>query len=456
MNARNSIFSFLIFVLINSTGCKKLVQVAPPRDSIVSEMVFSNDSMASSAVTGLYSTIMSQTKYFLNGGMSLFPGLSADELTRTASFNTEDQFSGNTLLPANVLLGNNIWKAGYNYLYQCNLIIEGLQRATGVTIVLKDRLMGEARFVRALCYYYLVNLFGDVPLVITADATKNALLSRSPVNTIYEQITADLENAYTVLPETAVNTRPNKISCRALLARVYLYLANWSVAESNATAVIGSGTYQMVTNPDNVFKHQSTETIFQWAPVLPNINAAEGNFFVPPGTARPAYVVTKTLLDAFETGDLRRNSWIKTVKVSGIEYQHPYKYKLNASNYPPGEYNIVLRLAEQYLIRAEARAQQDNIPEAVTDINVIRSRAGLPPVPPGVSKSQCLAAIEQEKRIELFAEWGHRWFDLKRLKKADAVLSIVKPATWQTTDQLYPIPLSEIENDPNLKQNDGY
>jgi hypothetical protein len=116
----------------------------------------------------------------------------------------------------------------------------------------------------------------------------------------------------------------------------------------------------------------------------------------------------------------------------------------------------VLRLAEQYLIRAEARANQNNIAGAVDDINVIRTRAGLPAVSQGVSKDQCLLAIEQERRIELFTEWGHRWFDLKRTNRADAVLSTLKSPNWQSADRLYPIPQSELETDVHLNQNPGY
>lgn len=447
----------MLVVLVCSTACKKLVQVDPPDDRVVTDIVFSNDSMAKASVNGLYSNIMGQTKYFLNGGMSLFPGLSADELSRSFSLNTEDQFVNNALLSANQLVGNNIWKAAYSYLYQCNLSIEGLERTSRVSAALKQRLLGEVKFVRALCYYYLVNLFGDVPLVITSDADKNAVLPRSPVTEIYTQVITDLQDANAALPDTVVNTRPNKMACQALLARVYLYLSNWAQAENNATAVINSGKYQLA-HPDSVFKSSSQETIFQWAPVLPNNNSAEGYIFVPASAnTRPTYLVTQQLLDAFELGDARRNSWVKTVTVNTVNYTFPNKYKLNSSTTAPSEYNIVLRLAEQYLIRAEARAQQGNVNDAIVDVNTIRTRAFLLSLSPAISQGECMSVVEREKRIELFAEWGHRWFDLKRWNKANAVLSIVKGiSNWQTTDQLYPIPFTDIQNDPNLEQNEGY
>ena len=116
---------------------------------------------------------------------------------------------------------------------------------------------------------------------------------------------------------------------------------------------------------------------------------------------------------------------------------------------------MCLRLAEIFLIRAEARAMQNNIDGAKEDINRLRTRAGLTNTTAS-SQSIVLNAIEQERRIELMTEFGHRWFDLKRTGRADMVLSLLKPASWSTTDQLYPLPLYELETNPALYQNPGY
>lgn len=134
-----------------------------------------------------------------------------------------------------------------------------------------------------------------------------------------------------------------------------------------------------------------------------------------------------------------------------IQIQNPTNSAGNIS-----EYYTPLRLAEQYLIRAEARANQDNLNGAVDDLNVIRKRAVLTTLLNSLTQAQVLAAVAQENRIEFFAEWGHRWLDLKRTGQADAVLGSLKGSNWQTTDQLYPIPISEILRDPNLEQNPGY
>ena len=120
---------------------------------------------------------------------------------------------------------------------------------------------------------------------------------------------------------------------------------------------------------------------------------------------------------------------------------------------------MVFRLGEQYLIRAEARAQQNNLAGAISDIDMIRSRAGLPLIndtEPGINKDNLLLAIEHERQIELFSEWGHRWLDLKRTGRAGAVLGPIK-ADWSSDDELYPIPQSERDKNPFLgEQNPGY
>lgn len=120
----------------------------------------------------------------------------------------------------------------------------------------------------------------------------------------------------------------------------------------------------------------------------------------------------------------------------------------------PKEHYVVLRLAEQYLTRAEARAHLNNIPGAIDDLNLVRARAGLTGTD-GNDQSSLVTDIFNERRLELFCEWGHRWFDMKRLGLADNILSPIK-SDWQPTDTLYPIPFAELQSNPFLKQNAGY
>ena len=122
------------------------------------------------------------------------------------------------------------------------------------------------------------------------------------------------------------------------------------------------------------------------------------------------------------------------------------------------EYIIVLRLAEQYLIRAEARAQQGNLTGAIEDLDIIRARAGLPHTA-ATTREDLLHAIAHERQVELFTEWGHRWFDMKRTNTIDIIMPAVceqKGGTWDSRWSLYPIPLKEVQRAPNIKQNPGY
>lgn len=444
-----------MLLILNTVGCKKLVQVDEPDDSFTSTMVFSNDSLAQAAVTGLYIKIMTYTKYLLSGGMSVYTSLSGDELQRTSLMANEEQFYQNDINQKNALINTNLWKAAYTYIYHCNSCIEGLHKSSGVSTILKDRLTGEVKLMRALCYYYLINLYGDVPLALGTNADVNAMLSRAPVAQVYKQIEMDLVEASDALINERVKTAPTIFAAQALLARVYLHLKQWDKAEQMASAVINSGQFALQTNLNGVFIDTSREIIFQVAPVQARMNSPEGFVFIPLGSSKPAYNISKDLWDAFESGDLRRDAWIKSVTVIGQIYRYPNKYKINASSTSPTEYNVVLRLAEQYLIRAEARAMQSNLEEAVKDVNVIRSRAGLPDVLQSITNQECLDAIAKERRTELFIEWGHRWIDLKRTGRANVVLSKVKN-NWQYYDTLFPIPFSELETAPNLDQNPGY
>ncbi len=177
--------------------------------------------------------------------------------------------------------------------------------------------------------------------------------------------------------------------------------------------------------------------------------------------------ISDNLLNAFEAGDKRKTSWIGAAapnaqNVPG-QYYFPHKYKTGTYNRviggTPTEFYMVLRLAEQFLIRAEAAANgAGSVTDAIDDLNMLRHRAGLSDLPYGLDQTQLLAAVAQERRVEFFCEWGHRWFDLKRTNKAAALLSQVPvKQPWQGNYQLlYPIPSREIEFNSFLRQNDGY
>jgi hypothetical protein len=169
----------------------------------------------------------------------------------------------------------------------------------------------------------------------------------------------------------------------------------------------------------------------------------------------PAYTLRNETYQSFESAaDLRRSSWTITKTIAGKIYYGINKYKVNTGT--GNEYSVALRLAELYLIRAEARAQQGNLGTAKADLDMIRTRAALPAVSASLTQAQMLAAIEQERKVELFGEWGHRWLDLKRTSRADAVIGAIKPATYKPTSVLYPVPQSQILLNNSLTQNPSY
>jgi hypothetical protein len=271
-------------------------------------------------------------------------------------------------------------------------------------------------------------------------------------------LTDELMEISTQLPEMSASqnkARPCKYAAMGLLSRVYLELGQWQKAEQSASAIIASGNYQLEAELSNVFKASSIESIWQLPSMQAGYETSEAYQFMPqnPGYP-PAFAITPVLLNAFETGDRRRSQWIDSIVVSGQTYHYPFKYSIYYDGNESSEQPYVLfRLAEFYLVRAEARMQQQNLQGAASDVNTIRTRAGLSDI--GSNDGDSLfKAIQQERRIEFFCEWGHRWFDLKRTHTI-AQLSGVKP-DWQMTDALYPIPFKEILLNPFLRQNEGY
>lgn len=447
------------YVFLN--GCENFVEVDPPRDEIVNDLVFSSDATLTSAVVGIYSEMGNKSPgtSFTNAGLEKFTGLSSDELISTALPSSPDgQFALNALVSTNVRLKSTFWADAYRYILKANTIIEGLNEADQVTDSVRNQIEGEAKFIRAYCHFYLVNLFGPIPFAVSTNFESNNTAARMPENEIYEQIVSDLLEARELMLQgfTFTNNeriRPNRGAAEALLARAYLYLEDWENAEFYSTRLIdNSGLYALESDLSSVFLANSMETIWQLQPVrsmqiTPQIEVFD----------RADLHLREDLVDAFQPSDSRLTSWIRTVERSnGDILQIAWKYQ--NTTVPLEEYSTVLRLAEQYLIRAESRAQQGKIREAIADLDVIKGRAGLSLLEdtnPDISQLDLLLAIQLERRLELFTE-GHRWMDLKRTGRANDLLSAVKE-DWQSTDVLYPVPQEEIEKNPNLlPQNSGY
>lgn len=449
----------LLFVsLVFLSGCNKYVDIDPPKDQVLGTLAFADDQTAEAAVVGIYTRMNMLNYQFANVLGNVITGMSADEIYYATTFATYDQFRNNALLPSNNYIAS-LWSQPYNLIYQANSCIEGLKGAASLTPSVRNQLLGEAFFVRSFCYFYLVNYFGNVPLITTTDYRLNNTLPRTDTAIVYDTIQSGLSAAVGLLAEDYTGAkeriRPNKAAAQALNARVALYRNKWAEAEQSSSAVINNAQYSLMDDLNGVFLKNSQEAIWQLQAVNPLVNTFEGNILVPVST--PYYRLDTNLVHTFEAGDLRRQDWIGTyTAASGTVSYYPLKYKVRTrTGTTVTEYSMVLRLAEQYLIRAEARAQQGKLDLAIEDLDAIRHRAGLGTLPATLDQASVLAAVQKERQLELFTEWAHRWMDLKRTGRASAVLEPVKTG-WKPSAVYYPIPLNAISTNPALTQNDGY
>lgn len=476
MIIKNKITGYLLITVccaISLFSCKKFIEVDSPVTSTNTDIVYSTDAIAISAVTGVYAKM---SNGFPNGisGISIFPELSADNL-KLFGINNQNYlfYYKNDLSPLYIGNSSNLWSQAYQLIYVANAALEGLTASTTLTPAVKQQLLGEASFLRGFFYFYLVNLYGEVPLALSTDYVVNSNLQRSDTATVYTQIITDLKNAEnllvdtyldsTLLKSTVQRVRPNKAAASALLARTYLYKKEYANAELYASKVISNKTTYDTIPLSDVFIKNSKETIWALQPVVAGENTKEAKFYVlpasgPNASGQPVYL-SPSLMNSFESNDQRKVRWTDQVTASSVTYPYSSKYKVITQNAPVTEYNIVLRLAEQYLIRAEARAQLNDIPGAKADINALRKRAGLTETTAS-TKDDLLTVVLQERRKELFCEWGHRWLDLKRTGQVNAIMEQVTPTkeggVWKPSAQLYPVPQTERQANPKLSQNPGY
>lgn len=444
-------------------SCESFVEVDIPNDKMVTETVFASDETAQSAMKGIYYELFNAS---FSGGttssISVLSGLSADVLEPISNNNTflvqfveNDIFTDNSGVRA-------IWNSSYNIIYLVNNLLEGIEVSEELSTSLKERLKGEARFIRAFTYFYLVNLYKNIPLVLTTDYEVNSLIVQATESEVYEQINHDLQNARELLGVDYINNERcfvNKHAATALLARVNLYQEDWYQAKELSTEIINASSTYSLVNHEEVFIKNNQEAIWQISPAgRGNILTwtAEGSTFI--GTSYSSIQLRPEFVTKFDTTDLRLNKWIGSYTSDVRDFDFVYKYKDRSSIDNITEYSVVLRLAEQYLIRSEARARTGELQGALEDLNKIRERSGLSLLSEensNLGEEKIINLVVQERHKELFAEWGHRWLDLKRLNKASEILDPKKPK-WEETDILYPIPAEERSKNPNLEQNPGY
>lgn len=440
-----------------------------------------DESTAYAALFGVYSQLNSDSAFASGRTYSLCvtTGLTADELICHSKPDRLGQFYNNAISPENeVICGLNylwinyykkiepgLWLRAYKNIHYINRVLMAVDTLPNISPGAKYQIEGEAKFLRAFHYFYLVNLFGDVPIVVQEDWRINQYLPRSPIDDVYALIINDLTTAAELLPHdyTEYNgqkTRANYYAAIALLARVYLYRKQWNNAEYLASTVINSNLYKLVEH-DSVFLANSQEAIWQIRPPKGFTTELAKTFKRNP----PIVSMTESLYQSFAANDQRRKNWIgRTLDMDDKPFIFCNKYKDNRTGRfhldiemsplaEEKEYQMVIRLAEILLIRSEARCFTGDTKGSREDINKVRNRSGLPNTT-AETPDELFQAIQEERRHELFTEWGHRWLDLKRWGIASEILS-TKGTDWQATDVLFPLPEREIRI-TGFSQNPGY
>ena len=441
-----------LLLLLAFLSCRKAITVAPPINALTLEKVYGDSASTVAALSNLY------VQFARVGGatesyFTVYTALYADDVYPVSANATYEAYYDNAVTPLNATNAPT-WRQLYFIIYSANLLMEQVRAAPALSADLQRQVEGEARFLRAFAYFLLVNQYGAVPLVLETDVAQTALLPRSAVAEVYGQVVADLQKAAVLLPQSyplPEKVRANQWAARALLARVSLYTGQWATARDEAVSVIQSGLFSLPAL-EAAFKKGSPEAILQfWA----RDGFTWASVFVPSSGA-PALAVTPELYNAFDPGDARRQQWIRTVTVGNNVYQHPYKFRNRVTTTgAAAEYGLPLRLAEQHLIAAEAYAQLGETTRALQHLNAVRARAGIAPLASPVSKEACLQLVMEERRRELFTEWGHRFFDLRRTGQIDAVLGAAK-RNWKSHARYFPVPQAELLNNPALTQNEGY
>ncbi len=454
----------LLVLIISFYSCESFVDVEIPNDRITGLTVFENDQTALDALDGLYSQLFNTN--FAAGGnrsVSFLSGLSADNFELTSTTAQLQEFFSHQISPDNSF-NLDLWSGAYQTIYAANAILEGTENSSNLSEETRNQLNGGAKFVRAFAYFYLVELYHNIPLILTTDYSINATIESSDASTIFNQIVEDLNESLSLLDEIYINnerTSANSYAAMALLARVYLFQGDWEQAEYYSNQVImATGTYELLPDLNNIFLPNSREAIWQISPAGWGgsfRHTREGNLYIMTSFNSSSVVFSENFLSIWDTNDLRFQSWIGSFEYENSIYYYPFKYKVQYDNTAGEipEYSMVLRLPEQYLIRAEAQMRMGNIQNAIRDLNILRNRANTSLIDTQeISEDQMMEFILLEYRREYFSEWGHRWLSLKRSYSTSETSSFW--SQWDTINLFYPIPDAERMKNPNLVQNDGY
>lgn len=448
---------YLFCLSLTLIACEKFTDIDSPKTVIPSQEVFNDYPTAQAALSHIYSKLFNDVLVTGNtSGIGVLMGAYSDELTYYNTSSPAVSFYNNQVTPTDFTL-TSLWDKSYNLIYSTNAAITGVTNSDKLNIDQKKALLGEAYFLRAFMHYYLLGLFEQVPYITSTDFKINSKITKLPSSLYLNKLEDDLLIAYNYLKEvplSASKTKPSYIACQSLLAKVNLLKGNWPEVIKLCNDIINSPNLKIENNLDVVFLKESQETIWQLSNPTNGGNTLEGQSHIFVSTPPPLFSLNDQLFQSFELNDLRKTKWIGTLSKNSTTYAYSYKYKQNKTTASSLEHSVQFRLAEIYLIRAEAYIQSHQIDLGMQDINIIRNRANLLPLQTN-DPLEAMNYLEREKRHELFCEQGHRFFDLKRWNKLNQVLN--NKGTWHDHFRNLPIPEKELLLNPNLNpQNNGY
>lgn len=435
----------LAAVLLQTTACKKYLNEVP-NNTIPTADAIIDAGTARAAIIGAYDRVQG---YYA----SSYPTLGvmpADNVIFNGTLSEYLQLDQNAV-PTDNVITVAVYQGIYRAINSANSVIAAVPGVNDplLTAAEKNKILGEAYFIRAIGYFDLGRGWGGVQLQLKPTTDLNGLkgIKRSTLDQTYDQVLADLTQAEQLLPEDgSTRNRAQKSTARALRARLHLYRKQWADAETYASQVIANTKYSLVKPYNSFFTSPflSSESVLELTYSVNDKNSY-WNLWYPSAaggqyTLKPSDVLVAKLNNPLLGGT--RNTLIagSGSNVYGV------LYNTTATSTDP---SYLIRIAELYLIRAEARAQQGELADAAADINAVRARAGLAPTT-AATQAQLLQAIEDENSLE-FAFEAHRWFDLVRTGRAGEVLGVTNKNYW-----LFPIPNSDILSDPDVQQNDGY
>ncbi len=460
-----------VVILLLLQSCSSDLLNTSPEATKVTSQFYTDASQIEQGINAVYGTLQYTGQY--QQAMLVIGEIPSDntydEVPANDSF-TYGEFDFFTIQPNNSLIAST-WKDHYIGIQQANIILNRIDAIQDMAQATKSSRIGEMKFLRALMYFNLVRVFGDVPLVTKETTNVNDYFGqgRTPVSEVYAFIEKELKEAIPLLPAaTTQKGRVTKAAAMGILGKVLITENKYTDALPYLSQIEGLG-YSLLSDVSKIFdvtNKNNAEIIFD-VQFASGINGnSEGSpvfqLFSPSGTvagAKGHNLPTKEIYNLY-TGDDKRKSAYIGLTSNGIPYT---KKIVKTSNViaDGGSNIVVLRLADVYLMIAECYAKANDLSNANVYLNKIKSRAGIASVNL-VSQQALLAEIDKERRLELVGE-GHRWFDLVRTGKAVQVMTQHFASTpgysTATIDQhnlLMPVPQGQINTDPAIKQNPGY